>query len=568
MPAHDLVIRSGNVVDGSGGPARTADIAIDGGVITEVGAVSGTGRREIDADGALVTPGLRRHPHPLRRPVHLGHRAGPVQLARRHDGRDGQLRRRLRARPPGRPRPPDRADGGRRGHPRRRPPRGPLVGVAVVPRVPRRHRRQAPRHRPRRPGPARGDAPQRDGRARRQPRAGHARTTSRRWPRWPARRSRPARSGSPPARTLNHRSSKGELTPSLNAEEDELVGIAEALGSIGQGVLQVVSDFKDVDAEFDLFRTMAQRSGRPISISVAQAPQRPEQWRYLLDRMTEARKDGIMMRGQCAARAVGLLLGFEATLNPFMLAPLWKSDLRDLPMAERVGAPAPGRRPPDPARAGRRRRQEPRRPRRPADLPLRHDVPARRSAGLRARPPRLDRRPGRARGPRPGRGRLRRDDGQRRQGDALPAVAELRRRHARRRRRAARPPVVGRRPLRRRGPRRHDLRRQLPDLAAAVVGPRPPERPAADRAARAQADPGDGRDGRPARPRPAGPGPPRRRQRHRLRGACACTRRSSATTCRPAAAGCSSAPTATCTRSWPARRSAPTASRPAPRRAD
>src|SRR6187551_3476920 len=57
MPAHDLVIRSGRVVDGSGGPARTADVAIDDGVITEVGAVSGTGRREVDADGALVTPG-------------------------------------------------------------------------------------------------------------------------------------------------------------------------------------------------------------------------------------------------------------------------------------------------------------------------------------------------------------------------------------------------------------------------------------------------------------------------------------------------------------------------------
>jgi N-acyl-D-aspartate/D-glutamate deacylase len=52
--------------------------------------------------------------------------------------------------------------------------------------------------------------------------------------------------------------------------------------------------------------------------------------------MTDARKDGIMMRGQCAARAVGLLLGFEATLNPFMLAPLWKQELADLPMAERA----------------------------------------------------------------------------------------------------------------------------------------------------------------------------------------------------------------------------------------
>jgi N-acyl-D-amino-acid deacylase len=55
--SHDLVIRNGNVVDGTGAPARRADIAIDGGIITAVGDVDGTGTREIDADGALVTPG-------------------------------------------------------------------------------------------------------------------------------------------------------------------------------------------------------------------------------------------------------------------------------------------------------------------------------------------------------------------------------------------------------------------------------------------------------------------------------------------------------------------------------
>src|SRR4051812_30736934 len=55
--AHDLVIRNGRVVDGTGADARRADIAIDGGTITVVGVVEGTGATEIDADGALVTPG-------------------------------------------------------------------------------------------------------------------------------------------------------------------------------------------------------------------------------------------------------------------------------------------------------------------------------------------------------------------------------------------------------------------------------------------------------------------------------------------------------------------------------
>jgi N-acyl-D-aspartate/D-glutamate deacylase len=58
-------------------------------------------------------------------------------------------------------------------------------------------------------------------------------------------------------------------------------------------------------------------------------------FRTLLDRMTESTRAGVTMRGQCATRAIGVLLGFEATLNPFILAPAWK-EIRDLPMPERV----------------------------------------------------------------------------------------------------------------------------------------------------------------------------------------------------------------------------------------
>jgi N-acyl-D-aspartate/D-glutamate deacylase len=55
---YDLVIRGGELADGSGGPLRSADVAVSGGRIVEVGSIAGRGRDEIDARGKLVTPGF------------------------------------------------------------------------------------------------------------------------------------------------------------------------------------------------------------------------------------------------------------------------------------------------------------------------------------------------------------------------------------------------------------------------------------------------------------------------------------------------------------------------------
>ena len=57
MHIHDLVIRNGNIVDGSGKKSFLGDIAIDDGKITKVGEVINSGKKEIDADGNLVSPG-------------------------------------------------------------------------------------------------------------------------------------------------------------------------------------------------------------------------------------------------------------------------------------------------------------------------------------------------------------------------------------------------------------------------------------------------------------------------------------------------------------------------------
>ncbi len=54
---HDRIIRGGTLIDGTGAPARLADVAIDAGVIVEVGDDLGDGREVIDASGLRVSPG-------------------------------------------------------------------------------------------------------------------------------------------------------------------------------------------------------------------------------------------------------------------------------------------------------------------------------------------------------------------------------------------------------------------------------------------------------------------------------------------------------------------------------
>ena len=142
--AHDLVVRGGLVADGRGGEPVPADVAVDGGMIAAVGAVSGPGRaRRSTPTGLLVTPGfVDIHTH-YDGQATWDARLTPVLLARRHHRRHGQLRRRLRAGAARRARPPHLAHGGRRGHPRRRARRGDRLVLGELRRVPRRGRAAA-----------------------------------------------------------------------------------------------------------------------------------------------------------------------------------------------------------------------------------------------------------------------------------------------------------------------------------------------------------------------------------------------------------------------------------------
>ena len=160
---HDLIVKGGTLVDGTGVAARSADVAVDSGRITEVGAVQGGATRIIEADGLLVTPGwVDVHTHydgQVTWDTELAPSSwhGVTTLVMGNCGVGFA------------PAQPDRHDWliglmeGRRGHSRHRAGRGDRVGVGDLPRVSRRAGEAALDGRRRHPGATCGRAGLRHG---------------------------------------------------------------------------------------------------------------------------------------------------------------------------------------------------------------------------------------------------------------------------------------------------------------------------------------------------------------------------------------------------------------------
>ncbi|MCH2171366.1 amidohydrolase family protein [Myxococcota bacterium] len=126
------------------------------------------------------------------------------------------------------------------------------------------------------------------------------------------------------SRTINHRASDGRLTPTLTAAFEELAGIARGLREAGAGVIELVADFEDLETEFAMLRAVAAESGRLMSISVLQDIEDPEGWRRLLELIGAACTDGISMRGQVSPRPVGAMMSLDSWLHPFMGVPAFR----------------------------------------------------------------------------------------------------------------------------------------------------------------------------------------------------------------------------------------------------
>ena len=134
------------------------------------------------------------------------------------------------------------------------------------------------------------------------------------------------------SRTVKHKAADGRYTPTLTAAEPELAGLALAMKRAGRGVLQVNSDFGAGD--FANLREAAELSGRPLSVLLLQVDNAPDLWRETLDHIEQANALGLTVTGQVGSRPIGLLMGLETTVHPFVSHPAWKA-MSDLSPAER-----------------------------------------------------------------------------------------------------------------------------------------------------------------------------------------------------------------------------------------
>jgi len=331
---HDTVIRGGTVVDGTGQPRFTGDVAIDGDRITQVGGKAGPGKREIDANGLLVTPGwVDAHTHydgqatwdPLLAPSswhgvttilfgNCGVGFAPVRHAD-HDSLIGLMEAVEEI--PGialadglkwnwetfpeyldaldqMPRAIDIAA---------QIPHHPLRVYVMGERAVNREKATADDIEAMRSAVAQG--------------------------------LRAGAFGFTTSRTNSHKTPTGEMVPGRYSEVQELLGIGSAFKGLGYGAFGVNSDFDIETEELEWMTKLGKDTGRPVWFLLTDRPTDTARWRRLIDGVHKARAQGAMVTAQVAGRPVGVLLGIDTALNPFSIRPSYQA-LLQLPPEERI----------------------------------------------------------------------------------------------------------------------------------------------------------------------------------------------------------------------------------------
>ena len=331
---HDTVIRGGNIVDGSGKPGYTGDVALKDGKIAQVGGKAGPGTREIDASGLLITPGwVDVHTH------YDGQATWDAELApsswhgvttvmfgncgvgfapvRRTDHADLIGMMESIEEIPG----IALADGLKwnwETFPEyltalEQMPRA-IDIAAQIPHHPLRVYVMGERAVRREAATAEDIQTMRDAVRQGLEAGAFGFTTS---------------------RTNSHKTPTGEMVPGRYSEVQELLGIGSAFKGLNHGAFGVNSDFDDEAEELKWMTQFGQETGRPVWFLLTDRPTDLVRWKRLMAGVHKARAAGARVTAQIAGRPVGVMLGIDTALNPFSIRPSYQA-LLTLPVAERM----------------------------------------------------------------------------------------------------------------------------------------------------------------------------------------------------------------------------------------
>lgn len=331
---HDIVIRGGTIVDGTGAPAFAGDVAIDGDKITAVGGKAGPAKRDVQAEGRLVAPGwVDIHTHydgqatwdPVLAPsswhgattilfgncgvgfapVRTEHHQALIDLMEGVEDIPGiALAEGLKWDWESFPDYLDALE---------RLPRTIDIGAQLA-------------HHPLRVYVMGERAIQREM---------ATADDIEKMAKYAEDAIRAGAFGFTTSRTDQHKTPAGELVPGRYAEHEELIAIGDALGRVGRGTFGMLSDFEDEAAEFAWMERIAEKNRLPLWFLLTDRSYDPQRWRRLMDGVRAARARGLPMSAQVAGRPVGLILGLTTSLNPFALREAF-ADTAHLPAPEQL----------------------------------------------------------------------------------------------------------------------------------------------------------------------------------------------------------------------------------------
>ena len=140
------------------------------------------------------------------------------------------------------------------------------------------------------------------------------------------------------SRTPLHRAKDGELVPGTHADERELLGIGAALRRVGRGVFQFAPEHARLPVdEWPWMRKLAALTGLPVCVNVNQPDSAPDVWREVLHLLDQAHLDGLPLFAQVAGRTIGILYCLQGSVHPLLFHPAFQ-EIAHLPLAQQLTA--------------------------------------------------------------------------------------------------------------------------------------------------------------------------------------------------------------------------------------